>query len=214
MIDSSKILPIVTRDGSTTLYNSQLDVTYRSKFGASAESEHVFLQGTQLRELNTETWRVGELGFGAASNFCHTALAAREQNVHLEYFSLDYSPIPADLLPDCGWPTQIAREALLRTDKDSQLPIKVERDSITLYLYRCSWQDIDFPVKVDALFHDPFGPKTNPESWTTEAFEWSRRQLDQQGRLATYSAASSVKRALKAAGFEILIRKGLPHSGG
>lgn len=210
MMESSNILPIVTRDGSVTLYNPQLDVTYRSKFGASSESEHVFLQGTQLRDLKTTTWRVGELGFGAARNFCHTAIAAHQHSVQLEYHSLDCAPVPAALLPDCGWPTQIAREALEKAQEKGLSPIKVEHESIKLFLYPCRWQDVDFPVKVDALFHDPFGPRTNPESWTVEAFEWSRRQLTHEGRLATYSAASSVKKALKSAGFQIITRKGLP----
>ena len=60
-----------TEDGSTTLYDSQLDVHYRSTHGAKTESMTVFIHGTRLPQRQ-RPWTVLELGFGSAVNFMQT----------------------------------------------------------------------------------------------------------------------------------------------
>jgi len=55
----------------------------------------------------------------------------------------------------------------------------------------------------DAIFHDPFSPKVNPELWTYEFFCYLRKIIKYDGILATYSAASPVRKALIMAGFGI-----------
>lgn len=55
----------------------------------------------------------------------------------------------------------------------------------------------------DAVFHDPFSPKVNPELWTVEFFKKLRKIVKDDGILATYSAASPVRKALWMAGFGV-----------
>jgi chorismate dehydratase len=61
----------------------------------------------------------------------------------------------------------------------------------------------DYREFFDAVFHDPFSPKVNPEMWTFELFSLVGRFMKGDGILATYSASSSVRKALLMAGFGV-----------
>ncbi|MEM1349640.1 MAG: hypothetical protein AAGI01_13850, partial [Myxococcota bacterium] len=58
-----KIVRVATADGSHTLRDLELDVTYRSLQGARAEARWVFLNGTRIT-ARPGPWRVLEFGFG------------------------------------------------------------------------------------------------------------------------------------------------------
>ena len=56
---------------------------------------------------------------------------------------------------------------------------------------------------VDAVFLDPFSPKTCPELWTKEFFENIHKTMKKDAILATYSCARVVRDNLKAAHFRV-----------
>ena len=56
----SELEKVITADGSTTLLHRSLQVSYRSLDGAKSESQHVFLQGTQLHQQQ-DCWKFGGL---------------------------------------------------------------------------------------------------------------------------------------------------------
>lgn len=193
-----------TKDGSTTLYDSQLDVHYRSTHGAKTESLTVFINGTQLLQRQSP-WTVLELGFGSAVNFLQTVEAltnhTHKQTGHLTYHAVEYAPVQgSDLAHLPGDAGQLARQAIdaLHHTPTVQLETRIGQLSIELTLHRCAWHQFDQPkLKANAIYHDPFGPKTNPAGWTTEAFEIAAKHLDTDGVLATYSAAGHVRRAMR-----------------
>lgn len=196
-----------TKDGSTTLYDSQLDVHYRSTHGAKTESMTVFIHGTQLSQRQSP-WTVLELGFGSAVNFLQTVETLVEQTQqapgHLTYHAVEYAPVQgADLAHLPGEAGQLARQAVDALQDVSQVHFNIKLDQLTvdLTLHRCAWHQFDQPsLKANAIYHDPFGPKTNPQGWTVEAFEVAAKHLAQEGILATYSAAGHVRRAMRDAG--------------
>jgi tRNA U34 5-methylaminomethyl-2-thiouridine-forming methyltransferase MnmC len=53
------------------------------------------------------------------------------------------------------------------------------------------------------VFHDAFAPQFQPELWDEEAFGRLHSVLKPGGKLVTYSAKGSVKRALTACGFAL-----------
>ncbi|WP_229253629.1 MnmC family methyltransferase [Dyadobacter sp. NIV53] len=55
----------------------------------------------------------------------------------------------------------------------------------------------------DVIFYDAFDPKSQPELWTEEIFSKIAAQTCHEGALVTYSSKGIVKRALRAAGFEV-----------
>ncbi|MCK6511523.1 tRNA (5-methylaminomethyl-2-thiouridine)(34)-methyltransferase MnmD [Myxococcota bacterium] len=81
---------------------------------------------------------------------------------------------------------------------------------IRLWLYPTPWQNaaIPLPSGAHAIYHDPFGPRVNPEAWGADCFAWMRQHIADDGILATYSAASHVRAALVAAGFALATTAG------
>ena len=52
----------------------------------------------------------------------------------------------------------------------------------------------------DAVFFDPFSPKTSPEMWSVELFKEMYRVMKDSGILATYSCARIVRENMSEAG--------------
>jgi tRNA U34 5-methylaminomethyl-2-thiouridine-forming methyltransferase MnmC len=103
----------------------------------------------------------------------------------------------------------MAAEALAALHESSESRrIEVERPGISLVVLRTDWLDAEPDSLADALYFDPFGPSANPESWTDAMFEAARARLKPAGRLATYSAAGHVRRAMARAGLVLATRPG------
>jgi tRNA U34 5-methylaminomethyl-2-thiouridine-forming methyltransferase MnmC len=226
------VIPIQTNDGSLTLFDGSLQATYRSRFGAQTESEYVFIQGTRLESclleaqlLKKESVTILELGFGAGINFSLSALLCHKYGIALNYIAIEYQPVAPYLLPSNGWPTVIAKNALnnLATKEvsigtSSGSPTEDGRDldfegapSTSLKVYRSKWQDLpSLNLEADCYYHDPFGPAVNPSCWEKQAFQWAYGNIRSGGYLATYGAASRVKKALKEVNFNLQVRAGLP----
>lgn len=193
---------VETRDGSKTLYDPVKQVHYRSMGGADNESRYVFVEGTGLLERPSPR-RVLELGFGAAVNFTRTARACLQRGGRLEYHSVEYAPVdPAALSFHTGYVGEMARRALEQlAERDEPVEVSGHEGRIRLHLYPCAWRDFARPdLAADAVYYDPFGPRSEPDSWTRACFEVARRHMASEAVLATYSAATAVKRAMFAAG--------------
>jgi tRNA U34 5-methylaminomethyl-2-thiouridine-forming methyltransferase MnmC len=205
---SDPIKVIETDDGSKTLYDADRDVHYRTKHGARTESNFVFVHGSGLLQ-KPAPWQVLELGFGAGVNFVQTALACfqhydhKQDQIQLEYHAVDCAPVaPALLEFHPGELGAMARQALSEAgDGHDVIEVSGFGGRIVLKLYPRQWLDFDQPeLSADALYFDPFGPRTEPGSWTTECFEVAARHMSDTAILATYSAATHVKRAMFEAG--------------
>jgi len=184
-----------------TLRHLGLDVLYGSDGGAKGEAEHVFVDGTGLPD-RAGAWRVLELGFGTGLNFLVTAARALKLGYALDYVALDAAPIPPEFVPE-GYPHTALAQQLLSACRRSGQPTTTG-EGISLSLYPQRWQEAQLTIDpVDAVFHDPFDPKVNPDCWTVAAFAWSRSRISPTGRLATYSAAGHIRRAMRDAGYVV-----------
>lgn len=196
-----EVKPVETEDGSKTLYDQAREISYRSMHGAVSESKYVFLEGTGLVD-RIGPWRVAELGFGAAVNFVQTVRAFREtpEALRLIYHSIDWRPVTAEHIEfhdDEGG--ELARRALKRSHGGEEGVVSVESEDakIRLHLHAESWEETTLAgVSADAFYQDPFSKRVNPEAWSEESFRRAKQAMASDGRLATYSAASSVKRAM------------------
>ncbi len=211
MNDETAMVEFVsTADGSVTGRHLDSGATYRSVFGALTEVRHVFLDSSGLTNLQPDhgsTWRVVELGFGLGTSFAETAAVASELGLTLEYTSVEREPAPSSFVAHPETPfASIAIDALDQL-KTSERAV-VQRGGISLNILKCEWRAAELPEGCDACYFDPFGPSVNPESWRVEDFEMARNALHERGRLATYSAAGHVRRALAAAGFFLATRPG------
>ncbi len=201
---SRQIDIIETADGSRTLYDRERQISYRAKAGAVTESRYVFVEGSGLLD-RPGPWRVLELGFGAGVNFIQTVLAAMDAGVErLEYDAVEYAAVAPELLAfHDGEAGEMARRALADiADYGETCEVVGFGGRVRLRVHPIAWLDFErADLGADAVYFDPFGPRSEPASWTTACFEVARRHLAEHGVLATYSAATQVKRRLFEAGF-------------
>lgn len=197
---------VETRDGSKTLYDREKQVHYRNMSGARTESRCVFVEGSGL-VARAAPWRILELGFGAAVNFTQTLEAFethRAAGGRIEYHAVEYAAVAPEHLEfhdsEAG---ELARRALEQLQVDDGVARVTSDDGLVgLHVHPVQWLDFEVPeFDAHAVFYDPFGPRSEPESWTRECFENARRHIAADGVLATYSAATHVKRKLFEAGF-------------
>lgn len=201
-----------TADGSKTLKDDALNVTYRSSQGAQGESRHVFLGHSGLRS-DQKSWSVFELGFGAGRNCWETihAFLAVPEALKLLYVAVDHAPISSALLKQVfegtEMPAPIWRcfESLFAPGalQVQTLSLPHER-TIELHLHQKDWRQIPENLgQFDAMYHDPFGPQDNPDAWDEACFQWAATQIKDEGRLVTYAAAGHVRRSMQRAGFVV-----------
>lgn len=207
-IDLEDVVPVQTDDGSMTLHDTDRDVHYSSYHGASQESRHVFLEGTDIIN-HVGPWRIVELGFGAAVNFAHTLEAFRNtrEALGLVYHTVDWRPVTPDHLEfQAGEAGQLARQAVEEAHETDQEVVTVESEDgkVALHLHVLPWDEVQLTgIGARAVYWDPFSKRVNPEAWSAEAFRRAKKTMETEGRLATYSAATSVKEAMFEAGFSV-----------
>jgi tRNA U34 5-methylaminomethyl-2-thiouridine-forming methyltransferase MnmC len=217
LADPGPLVAVETGDGSFTLKQTDGVLHYRCLQGARTESRYVFLEGSGLI-AQPAPWTVLELGLGSGLNFLTTADAFLKQfpEGELHYHTLDHLPLAIDLFRS------------LHPERNTDFPELVEllaevlvlgreQDVVTrsfrgvhLTLYATPWDQAAVPADLNALaaYHDPFGPRQNPECWTPECFAWVAQRLAPEGRLATYAAASEARKAMAEVGLWIATRKG------
>lgn len=216
--------PQPTGDGSDTLYSAEYGETFHSTFGALTETEHVFLDGTGIKQRLAEgqSARVLEVGFGTGLNFWVTAQYSQTAGALLEYVALEKYVLPAATLAGLNHHqlpavAQDIRLAFLGWRAGQPDPRPGSRlhwrygDSIRLELVVGDATSETIPPRdYHAVYQDAFSPDHNPELWTQPFFGRLFEALTPGGRLATYSVKGEVRRSLAAVGFQVQKRPGPP----
>lgn len=206
-----------TADGSLTLGWNTSHMTYRSRYGAWTEANHVFVHGAHA--LDHPRPHIFEFGLGAATNLFATLAAFAESPslAQLNYASLESSPLPLETFRELigSYPlTESTRmrgfealKAALQTNKAVTYEISPGK-TLTLKIYRQSGLP-SLPVNTyTGVYFDPFGPKDNPDAWTASIFDKLTQAMMPDARLATYAAASEPRRLMKSAGLHVARRLG------
>ncbi len=96
---------ILTADGSHSLYDSELNEVYHSKFGAVNEARHVFINSGLLKitaARNSAT--ILEIGFGTALNALLTCLLSKENKIKILYHAIEPAPLPSEIYKRLNYP--------------------------------------------------------------------------------------------------------------
>jgi tRNA U34 5-methylaminomethyl-2-thiouridine-forming methyltransferase MnmC len=196
-------LPLRTADGSFTLRSAQLGEQYHSVHGAVQESRHVFLEAGLFATSRSEV-DVLEVGLGTGLNALLTALETRAGDrivryTALEPFPLEHTAIAAlDHPALCGHPEERAAfEAFMTAAPGTCTTVHPRFGFRQLPL---SVLELDLEDTFDLVYYDAFGPATQPELWTAEAFRRVARAMRPGAILVTYCAKGDVRRAMLAEG--------------
>jgi len=192
-----------TLDGSTTLYNGDIDECYHSLFGARNESMHIFIT-SGLNQCHKSTINILEVGFGTGLNAFLTALEAEKTDVKINYTTIELYPLSDEIY--------------------TKLPYAKTTEEATLFeqLHTCHWEEnvqithnfsitklkadiqiLTFHNSFDCVFFDAFSPEKQPELWNISIFEKIYQAMNTGGILTTYCAKGVVRRTLQQVGFVV-----------
>lgn len=204
----------MTADGSYTLEIPELKVTYHSRRGALAESEHVFIKAGLhyvMAQHAGKPVRIFEMGFGTGLNAFLSTIEAERRGVQVQYTCLEPHPLPlAELLP-LGYAEKPghAENFIALHEAPWNVPVvlndtfSIEKLSSTLEAFLQSALRTEDLRQYHVIYYDAFAPAAQPELWTESLFLQIKQLLVPGGVLVTYCSKGSVRRAIIAAGFTV-----------
>lgn len=213
--------PMITLGDDGTPRSGVSGDIYFSTAGGIAETRHVFLGGIGAPEI----WqarphvRLAELGFGTGLNFLETWQTWKRTapvGAHLDYVAIEGFPIEREqltailaLIPELADEAEALLASLPpRIGGPHRLLFDAGRVRLTLMYGDVVEMLSVMTGKVDAWYLDGFAPAKNPEMWSDSVLKAIARLSAPGARLATFSAAGSVRRGLEAEGFSVEKRQG------
>ena len=192
---------IITKDGSETFRNRDLDETYHSISGAKEESVMKFVEPCLIKEkcLNGEIV-ILDFCFGLGYNSCAAidAIIDINSDCNVKIIGIEKDVEILKKILELNPPFKnysIIKEAAKKR--------KYESDKINIYLIVDDASKVikKLSYKFDTVFFDPFSPKKSPLLWTEEVFKDVFKLMKKDSILATYSCARIVRDNMKNAGF-------------
>ncbi len=198
---------------------------YHSAHGGPAQARHVFLGGNDLpaRWAGRDHFTILETGFGLGLNFLTTWAAWQADPVRgarLDFVSVEKHPFHAVDLARAhagwfaAWPEAEPLSAGLCAAWPALTPgahtLELAGGALRLTLLfgdACRVLPA-LDLAADAFYLDGFSPARNPELWSPEICAALARCAAPEASLATWSVAGGVRRALAAAGFDLMRRPG------
>lgn len=202
-------------ENDVTPRSAVFDDIYFSTEDGRLESEAVFLSGIDAPQVwqDKSQFTICELGFGTGLNFFNTARLWMEQSKPeqcLNYIATELYPLYGDDIDRAiKWPELVKiKNEFLTSYPAEYFSLCDGRIKLTLLLGRSEDLLMQMTEKVDAWYLDGFAPKKNPDMWTDEIFTQMARLSHRNAKVATFTAAGFVRRALARAGFKIYKRDG------
>lgn len=200
---------VMTQDGSATLFSMRFQENCHSTSGAKTETILHYLDGCEIltKASSLPHLTILEVGFGLGVGFLMTEETLRQAPTStflsleideelLEWFRLENLNDP--FLGKLKWKNSERLKWLEAQDDKLNLIILCgdARGTLPHFLNRQ-------PIKWNAIYQDAFSPKKNPTLWTQEWFQLLKNNAAEDVVLSTYSASSSIRKALAAAGWKL-----------
>lgn len=202
----------MTEDGSHTLYVPALDEHYHSHFGALTESKHIFINAG-LASLKSNKVSILEVGFGTGLNALLTSMYAQDNQVTVQYVTLDKYPLDPSLLFQLNYPTITGTECRELFESIHSAPWEQPMRLTPWFTLEKRLTDLT-SMSVEGLFDlvyfDAFGPGKQPEMWSREVMQKIAGVTHPGSVFVTYSAKGELKRILRTLDFEVALLPGPP----
>lgn len=221
---------VVTNDGSLTCHSKRYEQSYHSCNGALTEARHVFLEasGVSRRLQQSLPTCVLEIGFGLGLNTLLTSDLAAKYSARLDYHSIEHDLVDARQIRQMNYGSLLANaelsDALIGAVKritgktgSAEPPaihtFKLAKNiDITLHLEDATKTRFLRPdnFAFNAIYLDAFSPDTNAECWQPDFIAQLATTLMTDGKLTTYCSKGDVRRAMLAAGLQVMKLPGPP----
>lgn len=204
---------IQTKDGSTSILLPDWNETYHSKFGAIQEAKHVFIK-SGLSLFQEKSVSILEIGFGTGLNAFITYLEAKNSGQSIDYTGVEAYPVSEEDALKMNYVSELeansSEEIFLKMHQSTWNESVVLDENFTLEKQNKKFQEIEAVGKYDLIYFDAFGFRVQPELWSLEIFQIMFKALKPNGILVTYACRSSIKNAMKEAGFQVEKLNGPP----
>jgi len=206
-------VPHRTADGSLTLRSAQWDEQYHSVHGAVQESTHVFIQAG-LAQVEKRTIDVLEVGLGTGLNMLLTWVRCFEGKCAVNYTAIEPFPVDGTMLEALGHSADLAwpglHEPFMERMSAANDGWAEPMGGLTFRRRTTTVLALEADAEFDVIYFDAFGPKKQPEMWTSDVFQRMYRALRPGGILVTYCSKGEVRRTMQAVGFDVERLKGPP----
>ncbi len=215
---------ITTADGSKTIQIEEWNEQYHSVHGAIQEANHVYIKhgllfcidqiqskkSIHIAETSISALQnisILEIGFGTGLNAFLTLLQADKHQIDIQYVGVEAFPISSSEMEALNYTDQlqVPEQNMLFREMHQRLWEEVMplTPYFTLQKQQKLFKDITHKNNFDLIYFDAFGARVQPELWTESIFKIMFDALKENGVLVTYAAKGSVRRAMKAVGFNV-----------
>jgi len=212
MKTSSVPIPVVTSDGSHTLYVPEMNEHYHSVHGAVQESEHIFIRNGFMF-CKADPLPILEIGLGTGLNALLTAKESCKATRKVLYTAVEKYPLDPEITNNLNHHefAGAAGKALFRSVHSSPWGVfNPVCSNFHLLKIKADFTASEISGKYNLFYFDAFGPDKQPEMWTPDVFEKISALSEKGAVLVTYSAKGEVKRNLRKCGFEVTLLPGPP----
>lgn len=203
------------------VYSPRYDDIYYNRDDGAAESRYVFLQGSHLptRWQGRPFFCISESGFGTGLNFLVTLQAWLDDPrrcERLDYFSIEAYPLKPKHLrriheywPEYAGHSKFLIEQYPELDRGCHT-LSFAQGRVQLHLLFDTLEHVldEYDFHADCWYLDGFAPAKNPSMWEAAVLHGIASHSFPGASLATFTAASAVRRNLEYAGFDVTRRKG------
>lgn len=199
---------ITTADGSKTIQIEEWSEQYHSLHGALQEAKHVYIKMGLHQFLkdnpNHKQLSVLELGFGTGLNAMLTAIDEMAQHTLISYHGIEAYPISLKELEALDYNALF--DSTITFNQLHEIPWnQIHKISSNFQLNKRKefFSELSESKLFDVVYFDAFGPRVQPDLWTTDMFERVYKAMRPNGILVTYSAKGSVRRSMQEVGFVV-----------
>lgn len=197
-----------TADGSSTIYNEEIDENYHSIHGALQESMHVFIDKGLLYSLNktlkNENLKILEIGWGTGLNCALSFFNSIDSNIKIEYHGIEPFPVANNLIEKLNFSFNNSDQEFFKAlHQLSWNKNHFINSSFSLTKHESTFENFNSLEQFDLIYFDAFAPRKQPELWLKNIFEKIYGLLRADGSLVTYCAKGQVRRDLETVGFSV-----------
>ncbi len=194
---------IITADNTETFLNTEVNECYHSQTGAVEEALKKYAVPCRIRELAREKGniRILDVCFGLGYNSAMAVSEALAENpqCRIEVIGLENDPEIIrkiqEVNPPISWYKNYKK---ITTEKpetgDGNIKVRVLLGDAQKTVQQLPENYFD------AIFFDPFSPRTMPGLWSEELFREMWRVMKESAILATYSCARIARENMSKAG--------------
>ena len=193
---------ILTADNTETFLNEEIGESYHSQTGAVEEALKKYALPCKIKELaKVGKMKILDVCFGLGYNSAMAIDVALQENLHceIEVIGLEFDAEIITKIQEVNPPLNFYTN--YKQLNMHNLQFKKGNITIKIILGDAHHTVKQLPMNYfDAIFFDPFSPKTAPQMWSVSLFQEMYRVMKSTAILATYSCARIARENMAAAG--------------